>query len=147
MPDSAQIVAAVRRNVWPVYNPGESRPNRFAIRTPVLAVVLWPMFCFVAVIAVPEAVHTNFRKYRPVFSAVAKHDSYSSSAFVSSLPLMSATRVSGTPVVLVRLYRMVIWDSFVTESIVRDTFSHVMSAASTPLAANDNATSNAFCFA
>ena len=134
----SNLLAAVRRNVSPVYNPGESRPNRFAIQTPVLAVVLGPMFCFVAVIAVPEAVHTNFRKYCPVFSAVAKHDSYSSSAFISSLPLMSTTRVSGTPVVLVRLYRMVIWDSFVTESIVRDTFPQIMPAASTPLAAKDN---------
>ena len=52
---------------------------------------------------------------------------------------MSATRVSGTPEVLVRLYRMVIWDSLVVESIVRDTLSQVMLAASTPLAAKDNA--------
>ena len=114
-------MAAVRQNVWPVYNAGESRPNRFAILTPVLvvlAVVLWSIFCFVSVIAAPEAVQTNFLKYWPVLSAAVKHDWYSLRSSISSLSLMSATGVSGTPEVLVLLYRMAIWDSVVAKSMV-----------------------------
>ena len=139
IPDSAQIVAAERRNVWPVYNMGPSRPSRMAILYAVLANVLWPTFCLVFVIPTPPRVAESFLKYLPVCWSSEKHAAYSMIALISNLPVINASIFSGTPVTLVLWKRMLIVVSLVVVLTLWVTSSHMIVVTSAPRAAKDRA--------